>query len=97
MVTGYTDSVGSDAYNLRLSERRAQTVRDALVAGGVASTRITAKGMGKSNPVASNETAWRAARRIVGWRSKRSSRRHGYAHSATGRRRRAKRPRRSND
>ena len=57
MVTGYTDSVGSDAYNLRLSERRAQTVRDALVAGGVASTRITAKGMGKSNPVASNETA----------------------------------------
>jgi OOP family OmpA-OmpF porin len=57
LVTGYTDSVGSDAYNLRLSERRAQTVRDALVADGVAANRIAAKGMGEANPLASNETA----------------------------------------
>jgi outer membrane protein OmpA-like peptidoglycan-associated protein len=57
MVTGYTDSVGSDAYNLRLSERRANTVREALVAEGIAADRITTKGMGESNPVASNDTA----------------------------------------
>jgi OOP family OmpA-OmpF porin len=56
-VTGYTDSVGSDAYNLKLSERRANTVRDALVAEGIAADRITTKGMGESNPVASNDTA----------------------------------------
>ncbi len=56
MVTGYTDSIGSDAYNLRLSERRAATVRDALVADGIAESRITTKGMGKANPVASNAT-----------------------------------------
>ena len=62
LVTGYTDSVGSDAYNLRLSERRANTVRDALVAEGIAADRITTKGMGKSNPVASNETAEGRAR-----------------------------------
>jgi outer membrane protein OmpA-like peptidoglycan-associated protein len=57
VVTGYTDSVGSDTYNLKLSERRANTVRDALVADGIAADRITTKGMGESNPVASNDTA----------------------------------------
>jgi outer membrane protein OmpA-like peptidoglycan-associated protein len=62
LVTGYTDSVGSDAYNLRLSERRANTVRDTLVAEGIAADRITTKGMGESNPVASNETAEGRAR-----------------------------------
>jgi outer membrane protein OmpA-like peptidoglycan-associated protein len=62
MVTGYTDSIGSDAYNLRLSERRADTVRDALVADGIAASRITTKGMGKANPVASNDTAEGRAR-----------------------------------
>lgn len=61
-VTGYTDSVGSDAYNLRLSERRANTVRDALVAEGIAADRIVTKGMGESNPVAGNETAEGRAR-----------------------------------
>lgn len=57
VVTGYTDSVGSDTYNLKLSERRANTVRDALVADGIAADRITTRGMGESNPVASNDTA----------------------------------------
>ena len=57
VVTGYTDSIGSDAYNIRLSERRAKTVRDALVADGIAADRITTKGMGKADPVASNATA----------------------------------------
>ncbi len=56
-VEGHTDSVGSDAYNQRLSERRANTVRDYMVAQGIAGGRITAVGFGESKPVASNETA----------------------------------------
>jgi outer membrane protein OmpA-like peptidoglycan-associated protein len=56
-VEGYTDSVGSDALNLALSERRANAVRDALVSRGVEGSRITTNGMGKANPVASNDTA----------------------------------------
>jgi outer membrane protein OmpA-like peptidoglycan-associated protein len=55
-VDGYTDSIGSDAYNLRLSERRAGTVRDYLVAHGIDAGRITARGFGKNRPVASNAT-----------------------------------------
>ena len=56
-VQGYTDSIGTDAYNLRLSDRRAATVKNFLVKEGVASTRLTTKGFGESNPVATNETA----------------------------------------
>ena len=56
-VDGYTDSIGSDAYNLKLSERRAKAVRDALVADGVSADRITMRGLGKANPVADNDTA----------------------------------------
>jgi outer membrane protein OmpA-like peptidoglycan-associated protein len=55
-VDGYTDSVGSDAYNLKLSTRRAQAVADYLAAGGIAQGRMTVTGFGESNPVASNET-----------------------------------------
>ena len=56
-VEGYTDSVGGNALNLALSQRRANTVRAALVSHGVEGSRITAKGMGKASPVASNDTA----------------------------------------
>jgi OOP family OmpA-OmpF porin len=56
-VEGHTDSVGSDAYNQRLSERRANVVRDYMVEQGIAASRITAVGFGESKPVASNETA----------------------------------------
>ncbi|HZR79857.1 MAG TPA: OmpA family protein [Candidatus Binatia bacterium] len=56
-VQGYTDSIGTDAYNLRLSQRRANTVKGFLVKQGVSSSRLTTKGYGESNPVASNETA----------------------------------------
>jgi OOP family OmpA-OmpF porin len=55
-VEGHTDSVGSDAYNQRLSERRAQAVADYLAAGGIARSRMSARGYGESKPVASNAT-----------------------------------------
>lgn len=57
VVEGYTDSVGSDAYNLSLSQRRADAVRAALLERGIDGSRITTSGMGKANPVAGNDTA----------------------------------------
>jgi outer membrane protein OmpA-like peptidoglycan-associated protein len=56
-VEGYTDSVGSDAYNQKLSENRADAVRDFLVTQGVQTDNISATGYGKSKPVADNATA----------------------------------------
>ena len=56
-VDGHTDSVGSDAVNLTLSERRADTVRSYLVAQGVPQDTISAHGFGKDKPVATNDTA----------------------------------------
>ena len=54
LVEGYTDAVGTDAYNMELSERRAETIREALVARGVDTTRVVTKGYGKAYPVADN-------------------------------------------
>ena len=56
-VEGHTDSIGSDAYNLKLSEKRANSVRDYLLRQGVVPENITAQGLGKSDPVADNKTA----------------------------------------
>lgn len=56
-IVGYTDSIGSAAYNQQLSERRAQAVADYLINQGVASSRIRTEGRGESNPRASNATA----------------------------------------
>jgi outer membrane protein OmpA-like peptidoglycan-associated protein len=56
VVEGYTDSVGSDAANQKLSKDRAESVRAYLVSKGVPSDKITAVGKGKANPVASNDT-----------------------------------------
>ncbi len=56
-VNGFTDSRGSEALNESLSQRRAQAVRDALVAQGIDASRILASGLGESYPVASNDTA----------------------------------------
>ena len=55
-VEGHTDSVGSEAYNEELSQRRAQAVTAALSARGVPADQYQAKGLGKAYPVASNET-----------------------------------------
>jgi outer membrane protein OmpA-like peptidoglycan-associated protein len=56
-IEGYTDSVGSEDYNQVLSQRRADSVRSYLVRQGINSARLTASGMGKTDPVASNESA----------------------------------------
>jgi len=56
-VEGHTDSVGSDAYNQKLSERRAQAAVDYLVSKGVDASRLQPTGYGESKPVASNDTA----------------------------------------
>lgn len=55
-VTGYTDSTGVAAYNQTLSEKRAQSVVDVLINEGIESRRITVRGEGENNPIASNET-----------------------------------------
>ncbi len=51
VVLGYTDRIGSDAYNQQLSEKRAQSVVDYLVSKGIPASKISARGMGESNPV----------------------------------------------
>jgi OmpA-OmpF porin, OOP family len=51
MITGYTDRLGTDQYNQKLSQQRADTVKGYLVNRGIASSRLTATGKGESNPV----------------------------------------------
>ncbi|MBW7982441.1 porin OmpA [Enterobacillus tribolii] len=51
VVMGYTDRIGSEQYNQKLSEKRAQSVVDYLVSKGIPSDKISARGMGKSDPV----------------------------------------------
>jgi outer membrane protein OmpA-like peptidoglycan-associated protein len=65
-VYGYTDDVGSQTYNLQLSQRRAEAVRDFLVQAGISQTILSTKGFGKSNPrVPGNSEQARAANRRV--------------------------------
>jgi len=56
-VEGHTDSVGGDDYNQQLSEERGGSVRDYLIEQGMNRTSVSSKGFGKTQPVASNETA----------------------------------------
>jgi len=56
-VEGHTDSVGGDEYNQQLSEQRGGAVRDYLTQQGMPAGSVTAKGFGKTQPVASNDTA----------------------------------------
>ncbi|WP_400075577.1 OmpA family protein [Winogradskyella sp. R77965] len=55
-IEGHTDSDGSKSMNQALSERRANAVRDYLIANGISSDRLTASGYGEDNPIASNRT-----------------------------------------
>ena len=65
-IEGHTDSVGSKSSNQSLSERRANAVRDYLIANGIAADRLSAAGYGEDNPIADNKTrAGRAENRRV--------------------------------
>ncbi len=65
-IAGYTDNTGNHDYNVRLSQQRAEAVRDYLVAQGIAAERLQAKGYGPSDPIADNGTEdGRAANRRV--------------------------------
>jgi outer membrane protein OmpA-like peptidoglycan-associated protein len=65
-VGGHTDSIGSDAYNQKLSERRARTVADELQHDGISASRLTVRGYGERKPIADNKTeAGRARNRRV--------------------------------
>lgn len=55
-IVGHTDDVGDDDYNMKLSEQRAQSVRDYLVSNGVDSSKIVTTAKGESSPIASNNT-----------------------------------------
>jgi len=57
LVEGHTDSVGSEPYNLALSDRRAKAVFDYLTSRGVDPSRLKSQGFGEANPIASNDTA----------------------------------------
>jgi outer membrane protein W/outer membrane protein OmpA-like peptidoglycan-associated protein len=57
LVQGHTDSVGNDAYNLKLSDRRAKAVYDYLSSRGVDPARMSSEGKGEADPVADNKTA----------------------------------------
>ncbi|MDI2594794.1 OmpA family protein [Pseudomonas sp. N3-W] len=66
VVEGHTDSVGPDAYNQKLSQRRANAVKEVLVKDGIAPNRVNSIGYGKTRPIADNKTeAGRAANRRV--------------------------------
>lgn len=71
-LKGYTDSIGSDAYNLKLSKRRADAVRNAMIKKGAPADRITATGYGEASPAASNSTKEGRAqnRRVELWGAK---------------------------
>jgi len=55
-IIGHTDNIGSAVYNQTLSERRAKVVRDYLIINGISSNRLDVKGVGESEPAASNKT-----------------------------------------
>jgi outer membrane protein OmpA-like peptidoglycan-associated protein len=65
-VYGYTDDIGTQTYNLQLSQRRAEAVRDFLVQAGISPIIMSAKGFGKSDPrIPGNSDQARAANRRV--------------------------------
>jgi len=55
-ISGHTDNVGDKKYNLGLSERRAQSVYNYLIANGISASRLSYKGYGDTKPVATNDT-----------------------------------------
>lgn len=66
-ITGYTDSIGKEDYNMKLSQKRANSIKSILIQRGVAAGRLTTSGAGPSDPVATNKTLQGRAlnRRVV--------------------------------
>lgn len=65
-IYGHTDSVGSDAVNLKISSQRAEAVKNYFVANGISASRLFTEGLGKTEPIATNDTdAGRAKNRRV--------------------------------
>ena len=56
-IKGHTDNVGSESYNQKLSEERANSVKTYLISKGIEGSKITSSGFGLSKPIASNDTA----------------------------------------
>jgi len=56
ILSGHTDNIGSEEFNLKLSTKRAEAVKDYLINKGIAAERITAKGFGETMPIAPNDT-----------------------------------------
>lgn len=56
ILSGHTDNVGSENFNLKLSSKRAEAVKNYLINKGIAAERITAKGFGETMPIAPNDT-----------------------------------------
>lgn len=61
-ITGHTDNVGNEAYNLELSQKRADSVVQYLIEKGIDPSRLVSKGMGSSQPTESNDTEWGRAK-----------------------------------
>ncbi|UAY51222.1 OmpA family protein [Ferruginibacter albus] len=57
VIKGYTDNVGDDDYNLKLSQKRTESVKKYLIQKGIAESRLTATGFGETNPIADNKTS----------------------------------------
>ncbi len=55
-ITGHTDNVGTENYNLQLSQARANALRQLLIERGVSANRMTAQGKGSTDPIATNDT-----------------------------------------
>lgn len=65
-IQGHTDSAGDDAFNLKLSQKRAESVRNYLIQKGIAPSRMVARGYGETSPIESNRTSrGRAANRRI--------------------------------
>jgi OmpA-OmpF porin, OOP family len=65
VAVGFTDRIGSDAYNKKLSQRRAQAVQDYLVSHGVPTPNIYAEGKGKANPVTGDTCKGQVGKKLI--------------------------------
>ena len=65
VVVGYTDRIGTDSYNKRLSQRRAQSVQDYLVSQGIATPNIYAEGRGKANSVTGDSCRGQVSKKLI--------------------------------